>query len=305
MIKKYGIGLDIGGTGIKAAVVDSEGSMYRKKSYPTEYENPAWFAEKLISIGEALLEESEKAGQRIDVISVTFPGIVEDGVVTGGAENFPGIEPFPLQKMFADRFDLPVITMNDAAGMALGEFYFGAARGVRDALFLTVGTGIGGCVMIDGRIYNGTGDRGGELGHIVIERKGKRCDCGGRGCFQLYGSASALIDYYRRIGGEGHPEADGHWIVERYREEDRKAVEAMEWHFQNLAAGLGSLANIFCPPLIVLGGGMVNAGPFYLEKIGERMAEYTMDHIGPEVRLAAAELGSYAGCAGGIGWWFL
>lgn len=304
MPKKIGLGLDIGGTEIKVTWMDHTGIMYHKDKYPTQYKGRVQFERDLRTIVQKEMNSSSTAGFQIEVVSATFPGIVEKGVVTGGAENFPGIEPFPIQQWLEDLLRVPVITMNDATGMAWGEYYYGAARGVKDALFLTIGTGIGGSIMINEQIYNGTRNRGGELGHIVINKDGKQCSCGGRGCFQIYGSTSALIDHYRRIAREGHPDADGHWIVERYLKNEADAVNAMEWHFRNIAAGLGSLINIFCPPLIVLGGGIVNAGSFYLQKIEELMMEYTMDHISTEVNLVAAELGSYAGCAGGIGIWY-
>lgn len=234
-------------------------------------------------------------------ISVAFPGIVENGIVTGGAGNLPGIVPLPLVSYLEDKFGLPAISMNDAVGMAMGEYYYGAARNCTDAVFITVGTGIGGGILIDGDFYNGFHDRGGELGHIIIERDGLPCSCGSRGCLEVYGSTSALVEYYKELMDLQDSETNGQQLFQKYMAGEPNAKKALDWHFRNIAIGIGSLVNVFSPELVVLGGGIINAGPQYLDGIRNYLADYTMDHLQDMVRIVPAQLGDSAASVGGVG----
>ncbi len=297
----YGIGIDVGGTRIKFCISNQQGDISFHGIVDTEYQNKDQFLEKLAGIVEQSLQISNEKGWDIAGISVAFPGIVEHGIVTGGAGNLPGIVPLNLIPFLEERFHLPAIGMNDAIGMAMGEHYYGAARHVTDGIFITIGTGIGGGVMIDGKFYNGYRDRGGELGHIVIERDGLPCSCGSRGCMEIYGSTSALLKHYGELTGGKKKNIDGERLFKRFVAAEADAVTAFNWHFKNIAIGLGSLVNIFSPELIVLGGGIVNSGPQYLQGIRNYVNDYTMSHLKSSFRIVPAELGDSAAAVGGVG----
>ena len=296
----YGIGIDVGGTRIKYSISDSEGQIAHHKAIDTEYRNKDQFLQKLDGIVRETLQIAANRHWEISGIAVAFPGIVEHGVVTEGAGNLPGIVPLELAPFLEERFQLPCIAMNDAVGMTMGEYYFGAARGLTDAIFITVGTGIGGGLLIDGKFYNGFRDRGGELGHVVIERDGLPCSCGGRGCLEVYGSTSSLVTYYEDLKDQKDPANNGQNLFKKYLDGEIEAVKAFHWHFRNIAIGLGSLINIFSPQILVLGGGIVNSGPQYLEGIKMYIDDYTMSHL-RNVPLVPAELGDSAASVGGVG----
>lgn len=299
----YGIGIDVGGTRIKYSVSNRQGQMAYHHAVETEYQNKEQFLQKLDSIIEEVLEMSVGNDWQIKGISVAFPGIVENGVVTHGAGNLPGIVPLELAPYIREKYELPAIAINDAVGMTMGEHYFGAAREVTDAIFITVGTGIGGGLLIDGQFYNGYQGRGGELGHVVIERDGMLCSCGGRGCLEVYGSTSALVQYYEELIDQKSSGINGEQLFRKFVSGEIQAVKAFDWHFRNIAIGLGSLINIFSPQIVVLGGGIVNSGPQYLAGIQKYINDFTMDHL-RDIPIVPAELGDSAASVGGIGYLF-
>lgn len=300
MTMDYGLGIDVGGTRIKYSVADRAGNIAHHHTIDTEYTDRSQFLQKLETIVLETLEMGKVRDWNIAGISVAFPGIVEEGIVTEGAGNFPGIVPLELTPFLENRFGLPAIAMNDAVGMSMGEHLFGAARDVSDAVFITIGTGIGGGLMIDGKYYNGYRDRGGELGHVVIERDGLPCSCGGRGCLEVYGSTSALVTYYEDLIHQKDDSLNGQELFNRYLAGELNAKKAFHWHFRNIAIGLGSLINVFSPQLIVLGGGIVNSGPQYLEGIRMYIGDYTMSHLS-DVPIMPAQLGDSAASVGGVG----
>lgn len=297
---EYGLGIDVGGTRIKYSVADRKGNIAYHNTIDTDYIDRNQFLQKLEGLVEEVLEKATMEDWEIAGISVAFPGIVEDGVVTEGAGNFPGIVPLELTPFLEKRFGLPAIAMNDAIGMTMGEHLFGAARDVTNAVFITIGTGIGGGLLIDGKFYNGYHDRGGELGHIMIERDGLPCSCGSRGCLEVYGSTSALVTYYEDLIGRRDDSYNGQMLFEKYIAGDLQVLKAFHWHFRNIAIGLGSLINIFSPQLIVLGGGIVNSGPQYIEGIKMYIGDFTMDHL-RDTPIVPAQLGDSAASVGGVG----
>lgn len=297
---EYGLGIDVGGTRIKYSISDRQGTIVHHHAVDTEYNNKAQFLQKLEGIVCETLQFASDRNWGIAGISVAFPGIVEHGIVTEGAGNFPGIVPLELAPFLEERFQLPAIALNDAVGMTMGEHYFGAAREVTDAIFITIGTGIGGGLLIDGQFYNGFRDRGGELGHVVIERDGLPCSCGGRGCLEVYGSTSALVLYYEDLINRKDTTIDGQLLFNKFLDDEVEAKKAFHWHFRNIAIGLGSLINIFSPQLLVLGGGIVNSGPQYLEGIKMYIDDYTMSHL-RNIPIVPAELGDSAASVGGVG----
>lgn len=188
--------------------------------------------------------------------------------------------------------------------MALGETLFGAAKGATDVVFVTVGTGIGCGVLIDGRLYRGYRNRGMEMGHITVKCDGEACACGGVGCLEHYASTSALVRRFCALSGnDGGAECDvdGKDVVFFYKEGNPAAVQAMEEHWNYLAHGIASMINLFAPQRVVVGGGISEAGDFYLEKLREGVRRQMMSVCGGDTELVAATLGNRAGCMGAAG----
>lgn len=304
--RRYAVGIDLGGTAVKYALVASGGEVLFTGKLPSRA------AEGAVAVGGQLIEaariccaEAARLGIVPEGVGVGTPGVVTpEGVVAGGAENIPGWENVDLVRLLGDATGLPVRAENDANLMALAETLYGAARGASDVVFLTVGTGIGGGVLIGGRLFGGFRNRGAELGHITLKCDGEPCACGSTGCFEHYASTAALVRRYReRCTAAGIVPAaqNGEMLVGLYRAGDPTAVAAMEEHWDFMSFGVASLVNIFAPERVVIGGGISEAGEFYFEALRERVVRRAMPVCGAGTRIVAAALGNRAGCLGAAG----
>ncbi len=303
-MKQY-IGFDIGGTFVKGGIVDESGKLLVFDSIPTDTKNIvsdlAGFANKLI----------DKAGLNRDKISgigMGIPGMIdsENGVVT-----FAGNLDW---KNFAIGYELSAVTgfvvkiTNDANAAALGEARFGAGKEYTDSILVTLGTGVGGGIVIDGKLFSGRHSQGGEIGHMVIERGGLKCTCGRRGCFEVYSSATALIRDTKRAMIENvdsemwqdyTPETVDGLTAFSHAKTDRTAAKIIENYENNLVCGLVNLANIFRPDVIMLGGGIANQGENLTKPVQKKFDSELFAHgLGVAVPIVKASLGNKAGVMG-------
>ena len=297
-MKRYAIGIDLGGTSVKYAVVASSGEVLFNGQLPAfAQDGPEAVLEQLLSGITACREYAAGEGLELAGIGIGTPGVVSaDGrTVLGGAENIAGWENIPLADRVEAAAVLPVVASNDANVMALGETLFGAAKGATDVVFVTVGTGIGCGLLIDGCLYRGYRNRGMEMGHITVRSDGEACACGGVGCLEHYASTSALVRRFCELSGNGKD------VVFFYKEGNPAAVEAMEEHWNYLSHGIASMVNLFAPQRVVVGGGISEAGEFYLEKLREGVRRQAMEVCGGDTEIVAAVLGNRAGCLGAAG----
>lgn len=304
-MKRYAIGIDLGGTSVKYAVVASSGEVLFNGQLPAfAQDGPEAVLEQLLSGITACREYAAGEGLELAGIGIGTPGVVSaDGrTVLGGAENIAGWENIPLADRVEVAAGLPVVASNDANVMALGETLFGAAKGATDVVFVTVGTGIGCGLLIDGRLYRGYRNSGMEMGHITVRSDGEACACGGVGCLEHYASTSALVRRFCELSGNGKDaDVDGKDVVFFYKEGNPAAVEAMEEHWNYLSHGIASMVNLFAPQRVVVGGGISEAGEFYLEKLREGVRRQAMEVCGGDTEIVAAVLGNRAGCLGAAG----
>lgn len=306
---RHAIGIDLGGTSVKYAVIASSGETLYSGKLPTNAVEGAQSVLGQLLRGVASCQEFAACESlHLEGVGIGTPGIVSpDGrTVTGGAENIPGWERIELARSVEAASGLRCRASNDANMMALGESLFGAAKGVSDAVFVTVGTGIGCGVLIDGRLFRGYRGRGMELGHITVRSDGERCACGSVGCLEHYASTSALVRRFRELAGDAGngcdgAEVDGKDVVFCYREGVPAAVQALEEHWDYLAHGIASMINLFAPQMVVVGGGISEAGDFYFEALRSRVERYAMPVCGSETRIVPALLGNRAGCLGAAG----
>ena len=296
---KYAIGVDLGGTFVKVVLVSDTGDILFENKLPTGGEVPK---DKILNtIREVIQTVMDKAkDEQIDILGIGIgtPGIVYDGIILGAAENLKDWENIDLSSYFYDVFNLPVLVDNDANVMGLGEVVYGAAKGCTDVIFLTVGTGVGGALVINGELYGGYKNRGTELGHITIDHRGIDCTCGGRGCLEAYASTSALISQYAKKTGMNIDSIDGHYIVEKFNEKEEAAVKCMQEHTDYLGHGIASFINTFAPQKVVIGGGISESGQFYIDMIKESVFRYVMPNCASLTEIVRAELGNNAGCLG-------
>ena len=300
----YAIGIDLGGTNIKYGLADHLGNALYDSIRPTYLPGKSVY-DNILDIVRELKEHAASNGLTPHGIGIGVPAIIDDGLVTACTANLPELEGMPLGSRLVTQSGMPVSVANDANLMGLAEWKFGAARNCTDAIFLTIGTGIGGAMLVNGKLYAGYRNRGAELGHIIVEADGRACGCGGKGCLEAYASIKALIeDYQRRLPEQEKGRLDmqtvitGSLIISRYLESQPAAVLAMRNHFDYLSAGIAGLINIFSPQKLIIGGGISDAGHFYIQQIRERAMDRAMKETSLNTIIELAQLGNKAGFLG-------
>lgn len=305
------MGIDIGGTLTKAVFIDGEGRTVGRWEVPT---NADGSIDAIIEAIETCCDELSTANQAESIArcALAIPGIVdpEKGDVVF-APNLGWHTPVPLAYFVERQLGIPMRIANDAVCAGVGEANFGAARCYRRALMLTLGTAVGAAYIVDGESHDGFGRFGGELGHIPIHHGGRPCSCGTRGCFEQYGSVSALLALTEElISREGASAEEpsvsfaerfprgSHDVLAAWECGDAVAAAAVSSYTTYLAEGIGGLVNIFRPDVVVIGGGIAENEKL-VSAIGSKLPShiYASHIIGcPPVK--AAELGSFAGALG-------
>jgi glucokinase len=282
------IGVDLGGTKILAGVVDRDGHVEQRREHPTPVTSQDDLLAGLDGAVEELLEDD------VGALGFGIPSPIDQR--TGRAQqavNIPLDDSIDFRGRMAERFGVPVGIENDANAAAYAEFHFGAAREARTMVMLTLGSGCGGGVVIDGELYRGWA----EFGHMVIEYDGLPCQgtCTGRGHLEPYVTGFAATKLAQAAFG---PAVDAHRLVRLASEGEARAVEILDGIGRRLGAGIGSLVNIFNPELVVIGGGFAAAGDFILDPAREIVAREGLAGAGKRVRIVRAELGTAAGLIG-------
>lgn len=296
---KYAVGIDLGGTFIKFALVGDSGEIIFTSKLPIGSSSKR--NDVLATIHKAIeltIEYATKNEISVAGIGIGSPGLCCEGIVVGGADNLNDWIDVHLSEIFADAFKLPVLIDNDANVMGLGEAVYGAAKDCIDVIFLTVGTGIGGAIIADGKLYGGYKNRGTEMGHVTINHKGIECNCGGRGCLEAYASTTALIKQYAELSGKNEKEIDGFYLVQKFHEGDEAAVKCMEEHTDYLGHAIAGFINTFAPQKVVIGGGISESGQFYIDMIKKSALSYAMPACAANTDVVGATLGNQAGCLG-------
>ena len=303
----YRIGIDLGGTNIAVGVVNENYEIVAHHSVPTGASRPA--AEVIRDMGDAVEAVLVKAGVSIDQcesMGIGSPGTCdsEQGVVAR-AYNLGWFD-VPVCAMLHERFGIPVRLSNDANCAALAETVAGAAIGCENMVLITLGTGVGGGIIIDGKIYAGMRSAGAELGHMLLVLDGEPCTCGRKGCWETYASATALIRQAKKAAAE-HPESllaqaeeiTGLAVFQAADKGDAVAQAVIDQYCVYVAAGFTDLVNSLAPEMILLGGGISRQG----ERILAPMREYVMNNCfgqkdGAIPVIKAAALGNEAGIIG-------
>ena len=314
MTPQAAIGIDLGGTNLKAAVVDSDGRILGKQTVPIDAARGAQTCvAEMASLIDGLLGDLSLRRSDVVGVGVGAPGpfSYRDGRIIRAA-NLPGWENVPLRDWLHERLQLPVIMDNDGNTAAFGEFWVGAGRGADDLVMLTLGTGVGAGVVIDGRILHGHFDNAAELGHMIVALDGLACRCGQRGCLEQYASAGTVA---RRVveaikSGEPSTLADtvraGKPINAKHVADCAKAGDALclriwDEACRYLAIACINIQHAYNPARVVLGGGMSEAGSFLLDRVTAHVSNqrWSLHDDLPEVSLA--RLGYDAGVIGAAG----
>lgn len=307
---KY-VGIDVGGTNLVAGVVDENGHILDKVSHPVDKQMTADdMCAELARLAMKVCEMSEIPLDKIEAVGVGLPGLVDNksGVVIQ-TPNMP-FKNTAFRELFQKVWNIPVYLGNDANCAAIGEYWAGAAKGCDPAVMITLGTGIGGGLVVGGKLFTGFANSGMEVGHMIVHPNGVLCGCGSRGCWEQYGSATALI----RLT-QSEMERDRTSVLWELCEGDRFKVQgrtafagarlgdaaskrALSVYLQGLSIGIVNLINILQPEIICLGGGVSNAeDDLLLDPLRQLVQEAVFDKHVP-IRLEKASLGNDAGVVG-------
>lgn len=314
----YTIGIDLGGTNIAAGIVDASHRIIKKDSIPT---GPLRDADEITADMAALCRKLCKDAQ-IPLSGIARVGVAAPGVAnraSGNIEtscNLPTFVMYPLVEKLSSLLDgKQVLIENDANAAAIAEAAAGAAKGTRYSVMITLGTGVGGGVVIDGSAYAGFNFAGAELGHIVIEKDGRPCSCGRKGCWERYSSATGLIEMTREklqecraagrktqiedLCGGDSTKISGKTAFQAARAGDAAGREVVDMYIDYLVVGLANIINIFQPEILTIGGGVCYEGDYLLKPINDRIYKeiYTKDHD-PKTEIRIAMLGNDAGIIG-------
>ena len=308
----YNIGIDLGGTFIKAGVVDENNRIIAKNMIESHVDtNVDGLCVRMVECATGALEEAGLSFDDVNTIGVGVPGAVdaENGVVVY-CSNIK-FRNTPLAAMIKERTGKPVYIHNDATVAAYGEVVAGAAKGCKNVVVITLGTGVGGGVIIDGKIYSGFNSFGGELGHTVIVHNGEPCPCGRRGCLESYASATALIKQTRE-SMKTHTESrlwnicpdisqiNGKTAFDAMRAGSKAGAEVVNKYINYLGCGLTNFINIFQPEMLLIGGGISKEGETLLEPLRKILAveTYGSSMDAPKTKIGVCTLRNDAGTIG-------
>ena len=304
---KYYIGIDLGGTNIVAGVVDENYQILTKASVKTNLPRPEQeIAADMAAVARQAAEEAGLSLDQIEWVGVGTPGIANSATGIIEYYNNLGFCNTPMVQYLEEALGRPAFIENDANAAAYGEYVAGAAKGAKHAVCITLGTGVGGGIIIDGKIYCGSNFGGAEIGHTVIDVNGPMCSCGRKGCFEVFSSATGLIRMTKEALA-AHPESalkdeeriTGRTAFNYMRAGDETAKQVVDDYIRYLAAGITNTINIFQPDVLCIGGGVCNEGDPLLLPMKEIVKKEVYTRNSPKnTEIVIAKLGNDAGIIG-------
>jgi glucokinase len=299
---------DLGGTHLRSATVDRNGNIHHRLKQPTpQGEEPIEIVRALVNAARECESQCTPHGRKISAISVAVPGTVdfEEGVVVK-APNVPCLDGFRLSAALRSELQLPAIVENDANAAAVGEMWQGAGRRYSHLVCVTLGTGVGGGIILDGKLWRGVDGSAGEIGHIGVDPfAGVPCTCGSRGCLEVYASATAIVRMTRETQPR-YPTSILHKvdtltsqkIYEAGLQGDELALEVLRRMGVYLGIGLASLVNLLNPEIIVIGGGVSDGWELFEKHMNQQVRERAFPLPAQRVKITRAECGDDAGLLG-------
>ena len=310
MTQKYVIGIDLGGTLIKGGAVSPDGKIFF--SAGKESGAKAEPFQPVANMLDVIEELSQKMGKDPEAIGFGIPGAIfsEKGIVTK-SPHFPHWIDFDLQASLKEKTNIPFVIDNDANAAALGEGWVGAGKGYKHFCCMTLGTGIGGGILLNGLVWRGMTGMAGEVGHIIVEPEGLPCPCGGRGCMERYSSATGIVDMARKKFNDGNDSkqlrelADDNpdkitseLLCDLAKKGDHLSKTIFKEMGKYLGIGFADLINILNLEMIIVGGGALPAWEFFIEEAVSQMKQRTYKIPGERVQIVKAGCGNDAGLLG-------
>lgn len=308
---KYYIGIDVGGTSIKAGVIGENGTIFAKESVPTNADRSYQeIIKTMYELSQSVISKANLTKEDIVSVGIGSPGTVNSakGIISFSANlHFKNVN---VLYEFKKHWNIPLFIGNDANCAALGETLFGSGKGKKNTILVTLGTGVGTGFIIDGKIFEGNNGEGGEGGHICIRMGGEKCTCGERGCWEAYASATALIRQ-TTTAMEKNPESlmhkvaldlgkiSGRTAFIAYKDGDKAAAKVVKNYVKYVATGLLVIVNIFRPEMIMLGGGISNEGDYFVKMVEKYVVKHAFGKkLNKAPQIIKASLGNDAGIVG-------
>jgi glucokinase len=306
------LGIDLGGTKIGSGVVDQVGIVQYGDVQPTHAgDGPEAVIERIIAGAERVLDRAGLAYEDLDSIGIGAPGPLDipQGLLIQ-PPNLPGWQNVPLRSIVQDRFGVPTYLENDANAAAVGEYLYGAGRETRHMIYVTVSTGIGGGLILNGRTYHGASGGAGEIGHMTIVPNGPRCGCGNRGCLEALASGTAIAREGQALVERGISTAiacaageqvTARDVADAMHDGDPYARQIVARAMFHLGIGMANLVNLFNPERIVIGGGLTALGEDLLDPVRRAIAVRAFPSASAQVTVLLAQLGRDVGIVGAAG----
>ncbi len=303
------LAVDIGGTAVKIGLVDQEGNFLHTAEYPVAfdyYETP--ILDTVIASCGIFMEEFDEDDVPLLAIGVSATGSINTvkGTVDGSAGQVKNWKGSRIKERMEERFPVPVYVLNDANAAALGEVWLGAAKGKRNVVAVTIGTGVGGGIIVNSQLLLGESGFAGEIGHITILYGGRECPCGNTGCLEEYASMTALVRQVRqeieagRLEGIPAKEVNGRRIFQEIRNGNKEMERITDQWIDVVAAGITGFVHIFNPETVIIGGGVSSQQELFIDKVRQRAFARMHPEFAPNLEIVAAKLANNAGMAGAV-----
>ncbi|HYA85859.1 MAG TPA: ROK family protein [Nitrospirota bacterium] len=298
------IGVDLGGTNLRTALITSEGDILDKRKEAT-HASDGWgkIVKRLVQNIERQQEIAAQKGIAVAAVGVGSPGVIQvDKGIVVKSPNFPDWNNLPLKDELEKVLRLPVMIENDANAAALGEQWRGAGMGIGSMILLTLGTGVGGGIVLNKQIWHGADGMAGELGHMTIIPDGRKCGCGNTGCLEMYASARGIVQSYQDALGASEkgvrPEISSAQVYQEANKGNARAVKVMQDMGRILGIGIANLINIFNPEMVVIGGGVRDAWPLFIGSTRTEIRKRAFEVPAARTQILPSKLGDDAGTVG-------
>ena len=287
---------DIGGTFIKYGILDVNGKILFKDKFPS----PKRDCKNEIPLEIARKIDELRSNYDIEAVGISTAGKIDSkkGEIIFASNNLPGYTGAKLSEDIGKLTGLETFIENDVNAAALGEYWKGAGKGIENFVCMTIGTGIGSAILINGKLHRGIGEGSGELGHTIINEAGEDCACGSNGCYERYASTSSLVRQYEKRAKFSSNSITGKDIIIRVKNREPLAVEVYNEFLSHVVTGLVNITHILDLGLIIIGGGISESGDLFFEEINNIFSKTVMPSYGEYTKIVQAKLGNDAGLVG-------
>lgn len=306
----YVIGIDLGGTNLKAGLVDKGGKITHHLSIKTDYNaDPQAISDQIFELIDEIIKEAHVKKSDIIGVGLGSPGLIDKkGETIIFSPNLPRWRNIPIKLLVTERFSMPCVLENDANAAAWGEKWVGAGKDVRSLVMLTLGTGIGGGIVIDNKLWRGANNVAAEIGHMIIQMDGPKCSCGNNGCIEAYASATAMVRRFKELLKSGvssslkdSREITAKMINDAAFQGDKASLDVIEETGRYLGIALVNVMHILNPEMIVLTGGMIGSGELLMNPIRQVTKQKAFEASYKDTKIVFSQLGNDAGIIGAAG----